>query len=643
MSIFERSFENPILVPYRDYPWEADGAFNGCPVRSGAKIHLLYRAQSLPLLHDEGEWLSISSIGHSESLDGTHFKEHRPFIEPEEHWERFGCEDPRVTRFEGKYYTFYTALGGFPFGPDNIKSAVAVSRNFRSVDERHLVTPFNAKAMSLFPERIGGKIWVILTADTDRKPSKIALASFDSMEQLWDEARWKRWYERIDEHILPLARDEDDQVEIGAPPVRTKEGWLLFYSHIDGYGTDRTMFGIEAVLLDLDDPKHVIGRSRIPLLVPEEEYEEYGKVRDIVFPSGALVRGNTVSLYYGAADTTTCVATGKLDRILEELTRDPEAYPRFERFSGNPVLEPVEEHDWEAKAVFNPAAITDDEGTVRLLYRTLASDDTSYFGYAESRDGFSISERLPDPAYGPRAEFEKKKSGGNSGVEDPRITRIGNTCHLLYTAVDAAGPPRVAYSSIPADDFFARRFERFACPKLVSPPEIDDKDAVLFPEKIGGKYVLLHRIQPSIDINFRDDLDFGGGPRDFLTHNPFIFPRRGMWDSAKVGINTVPLKTKEGWLVFYHGVSKTDHNYRVGAVLLDLEHPDRVIGRTRHPLFEPEEPYEKEGVVPNVVFPCGSVIKGDDLVIYYGGADRVVGVASTPLRPLIKRLLRDGF
>lgn len=641
MPIFERSYENPVLVPYNDHPWETDGAFNGCAVRGGGKTHLVYRAQSLSMLHDEGEWLSMSTIGHSESLDGVHFKEHRQFIVPEEPWEKFGCEDPRVTKLDGKYYTFYTALGGFPFGPDNIKVGLAISKTLKRVAEKHLITPFNAKAMALFPERIDGKLWTILTADTDRKPSKIAVASFDTEEQMWDETRWKTWYENIDRNVIPLARDDDDQVELGAPPIRTKEGWLVFYSHIDGYGTDRTMFGIEAVLLDLRDPRKIVGRSRIPLLVPEEEYEEYGKVRDIVFPSGAIVRGNTIRLYYGAADTTTCVATGRLDRLLEELTRDPTDYPRFERYAKNPVLSPDPDHEWEAKAVFNPAAIEDEKGTVRLLYRTLSSNDTSYFGYAESRDGFSISERFPDPAYGPRAEFERKKNPGNSGVEDPRITRIGDTCHLFYTAVDAAGPPRVAYSHIPAEDFFARRFDRFSEPVLVSPPEVDDKDACLFPEKIGGKYVLLHRIQPSIDINFRDDLGFAG-ERDFLTHNPFIFPRRGMWDSAKVGVNTVPIRTKEGWLVLYHGVSETDRNYRIGAVLLDLEHPERVIGRTRHPLFGPEKDYEKEGIVPNVVFPCGAVIRDRNLIIYYGGADKVIGTASTPIRPLLKRLLLDG-
>lgn len=640
MSFFERSFENPVLVPEADLPWEAEGAFNGSAVREGRRTHLLYRAQSLPHLHETGPWLSISSIGHSESLDGIHFKTHKPFIEPEEHWERFGCEDPRVTRLDGKYYTFYTALSGFPFGPDNIKVAVAISKNFRKVTERHPVTPFNAKAMALFPEKIRGKYWAILTADTDRPPAKIALASFDREEDLWNEERWNAWYADIDQHTLPLQRDPEDHIEIGAAPVRTKAGWVIFYSYIQNYRTSNPLFSIEAVLLDAENPQKIIGTTRAPLLVPEEEYELYGKVPNIVFPSGATVKGDRISLYYGAADTTTCVAFGSVKALLRELTADYGKRPRFERYEGNPVLEPDASHPWESKSVFNPAAQLCLDGKVRLFYRATSEDDTSVFGYAESRNGYKISKRLSDPAYVPREDFEKKIRPGNSGCEDARFTKIDERLYMLYTAVDALNPPRVAMTSIEGRDFMEERFDRFSKPVLISPSGIDDKDACLFPEKIDGKYVILHRIQPSIDINRFDDLDFDGETR-FLTHHPFVFPRKGMWDSKKVGISSVPLKTKKGWVLLYHGVSD-DSVYRVGVLLLDLKNPEKVLARSRYPLFEPEEPYEKEGVVPNVVFPCGSVIKDGKLFIYYGGADRVIGVATLPLRKLWEHLGMKG-
>lgn len=639
MPFFKRSFENPVLTPQNDLAWEAEGAFNGSIIREKGKVRLLYRAQSLPLLHDEGPWLSLSSIGQAESRDGVHFERHLPCITPELPWERFGCEDPRVTKFEGRYYIFYTALSEFPFRADGITVGLAVTKNFKKFEKYH-VTPFNAKAMTMFPERIGGKIYCLLSANTDRPPSTIGLASFETVEQMWDGKYWEEWYAHLDEYGLDLLRRPEDHVEIGAPPLKTKAGWLLLYSYIQDYLSGQPLFTVEAVLLDLKNPQKVIGRTHVPLLVPEAEYEFYGKVPDIVFPTSALLRGDELSLYYGAADTTTCVATASLKKILAEIKRDPQTYPQFERGRHNPILSPVAEHAWEAKAVFNPAAV-DLKEKVALLYRAMSLEDTSTLGYAESRDGLRITRRLTDPVYVPRAPFEQKLAPGNSGCEDARLTRFGNTYYMLYTAVDAAHPPRVALTTISTEDFQEGRFEHFAPPLLISPPGIDDKDACLFPETIGGKYVILHRIQPAIDINFLDHLDFDG-ETTFLSHHPFVFPRRGMWDSRKIGINTAPIKTSRGWLVLYHGVSAHDGHYRVGALLLDLEHPDCVIGRSRHPIFSPETPYERVGQVPNVVFPCGAVVRKKRLYTYYGGADQVIGVASISLPRLLTTLLADG-
>ncbi len=640
MPFFKRSFENPILVPQNDLPWEAEGAFNGSAIREKGKTRLLYRAQSLPLLHDDGPWLSVSSIGHVESTDGIHFKNHRAVIKPELHWERFGCEDPRITKCDGKYYIFYTALSEFPFRAEGISVGLAITKNFKTF-EKHHVTPFNAKAMTLFPERIGGKFWAILSANTDQPPSTVALASFESETDLWDQERWTKWYQNLNQHGIELQRSPDDHIEIGAPPIKTKEGWLLFYSYIQKYHSSTPIFTVEAVLLHRDDPRKIVARTDMPLLVPEEEYERYGKVKNIVFPTGVVLRGDSLYLYYGAADTTTCVAIGSLKAILKEMLANSKRRPQFERYRHNPVLTPVAKHAWEAKAVFNPAAI-DVPGKTIILYRAMSEDDTSVLGYAESKNGFRINRRFPHPIYVPRAPFEMKNAPGNSGCEDPRLTRFDDTYYMLYTAVDAANPPRVALSTISVDDFLAERFECFSDPVLISPPMVDDKDACLFPEKIGGKYVILHRIQPAIDINFLDDLAFDGTSR-FLMHRPFIFPRPGMWDSRKIGINTAPIRTAVGWLILYHGVSEYDGHYRVGAILLDREHPERIIGRSRHPLFSPEEDYERVGVVPNVVFPCGASVRGNKLITYYGGADRVIGVASISLPKLLKSLLADGI
>lgn len=632
----ERSSENPILVGESENFWEKEAAFNGCPVRLGRRIDLLYRAQSSRVLH-EGETYEVSSIAHATSIDGIHFEKHRRLIAPTESWERYGCEDPRVTFLDGTYYIFYTALSTFPFSADGIKVAVALSKDLKKVDERHLVTPFNAKAMTLFPEKIGGKFAAILTANTDRPPSTIGLALFDRPEDMWSEAYWEKWYSDLSSHEIPLQRNETEHVEIGAPPIRVPEGWLLVYSHIRNYFTERKIFGIEAVLLDVNDPRKILARTDAPLLVPEEEYELYGKIPNIVFPSGALLRRGKLHIYYGAADSTCAIASIDAKKLVRSLLAK-KTRAVFERAPKNPVLLPDPEHAWEAKGVFNPGAIRAG-GKSHILYRALSNNDTSVLGYASSRDGMTIDERGTEPAYQPRESFEMRAGGGYSGCEDPRLTRIEDAIYMFYTAVDGANPPRVAITSIGYRDFLAKRWNAWAVPKLISPPGIDDKDACVFPEKIGGKYVVLHRIQPSIDINFFDDLRFEDGK--LLTQGPFILPRKGMWDDQKIGLNTVPIRTEKGWLVLYHGVSSEGSVYRLGAALLDLGHPEKVLARSDAPLFSPEMEYERIGIVPNVVFPCGAVVKGGKVIIYYGGADRVVGVASMRLMDILKGLVGE--
>src|SRR3989338_7532420 len=165
MYVIRRSQNNPLLTPQTPHPWEALGTFNPSPIKKGSITHVLYRALGRPdaLMTPAG----ISTIGKALSLDGEKFQNRRQFIIPSEAWEKFGCEDPRVTFFEGTHVIFYTALGGQPFGPDNIKVACALSKDLETIDEKHLVTPFNAKAMALFPERINGKITALLTAHTD--------------------------------------------------------------------------------------------------------------------------------------------------------------------------------------------------------------------------------------------------------------------------------------------------------------------------------------------------------------------------------------------------------------------------------------------------------------------------------------------
>ena len=637
MFVVRRSSHNPILVPSRERYFDAFAAFNPSPVKRGRTTYLVYRAiSSRDVLKTPNQ---ISTIGIAASRDGRHFEKHLPFIEPKEEWERFGCEDPRVTFFEGAYYIFYTALAKYPFEASGIRVAAAVSKDLKNISARHLVTPFNAKAMALFPERVNGKVTAIFSAHTDQPPAKMVIAQADHIEDFWSKDFWNGFEERLDSCAIDPRRSDADHVEVGAVPVKTKHGWLLLYAHIENYftGGGPRVFGIEALLLDLENPRKIIGRSKGPILAPEEQYELSGYVNNVIFPSGALVSGDTLEIFYGAADTTGCRAAVNLTDLVSSMCPDKAPDWHLSRFSRNPILSPNATHTFEKKAVLNPAALRF-KGTTHLLYRAIAEDNTSSIGYATTVDGFTVSERFPDPVYAPREPFEMKKiEGANSGCEDPRLTKIGDRIYMCYTAFDGIGPPRVAATSITLKDFLARRFN-WAKPVLITPPGVDDKDACIFSERIGGKYFVLHRVGTDICGDYLNSLNFNKDKVDTCIR--VLGPRPGSWDSVKVGITAPPLKTKKGWLLLYHAISRGHHTYRVGAALLDLKDPTVLLARSTDPIFEPETDYERFGLVNNVVFPCGMIERDGTIFVYYGGADQVCGVATMKLEVLLRALTR---
>ena len=638
MYVVKRSQYNPILIPNRDHYWEEFATFNLCPVKHGKTTYGLFRAISaVDMLRTPNQ---VSIIGIGKSQDGEHFEDRIPFIEPQEEWDQFGCEDPRVTFFEGKYYIFYTALSKYPLGPEGIKVAVAISKDLKKVDERHFITPFNAKAMTLFPERINGKITVIFSAHTDSPPAKIVIAQVDKMEELWSESFWEKWNKSIDDYVIDPRRNPYDHVEVGAPPIKTKYGWLFIYSHIQNYFQSpenlNRIFGIEALLFDFNDPKKIIGRTRGPLLAPEEPYEMSGYVSDVVFPSGALLEKDMLTIYYGAADTTVCCARVNLTDLISTMCPDSSDRWYFKRSVKNPIISPKPEHPWEAQATFNPAAILLNK-KVYILYRAMSNDNTSSVGYATTENGVDIIERLADPIYVPREEFENKKiNNSNSGCEDPRLTKVGKNIYMCYTAFDGIGPPRAAVSVISEKDFLARNW-KWEKPFLITPRGFDDKDTCLLPVKFPNGYFVLHRVGNEICGDYLHSLDFKNDVVKKCIR--IVGPRANSWDSAKVGISAPPIKTKYGWLLLYHGVSKSHSTYRVGFILLDLKDPAIVLARSTDPVFEPQEQYEKVGIVNNVVFPCGMVERNGLLYIYYGGADKVLGVATMELAIVLKALV----
>lgn len=602
---------------------------------------MLYRAIS-GHRRMEGQDLRMSSIGHAVSKDGAYFEKQGLLLKPGAPWDRFGCEDPRATVIDGKIYVFYTAIGAYPFVPDHIRIGLAIFEDLTKAPVRHLVTPFNAKAMCLFPEKIDGKYVAMLSVNTDQPPSNICIAEFDRLEQMWSRDYWRDWHCDLPSHALPLKRLNTDQIEVGAPPIRVPSGWLMIYCRIQNYGHSKTLFGIEAAILDAKDPKKVLARSRVPFLTPTESYEIHGTVPNVVFPSGATLVNDELRVYYGGADTVCAVATGHWPTLLESLVPELADPPLVVRSPKNPILTSRWEHPWERMGVYNPGC-WQDGNILNVVYRGQDNSGTSFFGLATySADEMKFLGRDPDPIYSPRAYFEQKAHlEGNSGCEDPRLTMIDDTIYMFYTAYRGDSPPRVALTTISKENFENKKWETWSEPLLISPPGMADKDACFFPEKIKGKYVTIHRIEPDIVFDYRTSIDFDG-VSGWLESQDSIAPRAGSWEGIKIGANAPPIKTADGWLLLYHGVGANDRHYRLGALLLDLENPAKILGRTFDPILEPIEGYERFGQVRNVVFPCGVGQWKDNLFIFYGGADSCTCLATVSISKLILQLKADG-
>jgi len=317
------------------------------------------------------------------------------------------------------------------------------------------------------------------------------------------------------------------------------------------------------------------------------------------------------------------------------------------RSSYNPIIEP-RPYSWESKATLNPAAFITD-GKIHLIYRAIGNDDVSVLGYASTLDGFRLEERPTYSIYHKYGKFEKSEepinyvSGGgwNGGCEDPRVTLINDTVYMLYTAFDGWGSVRIALTSIKLEDFKKRKWN-WKKPILISPPGEIHKNWVLFPEKINGKFAILHSISPEIMIDYFDSLDELDGKK--FIHS--VHQNDTRWQLRERGIRGVgptPIKTKLGWLILYHAIEEHDPNrYKLFAMILDFKDPTKILYRLPGPLLEPDEYYENEGFKSGVIYSCGAVVKNERLFVYYGGADSVVCVASIMLSKLIDSIKSSG-
>ena len=215
------------------------------------------------------------------------------------------------------------------------------------------------------------------------------------------------------------------------------------------------------------------------------------------------------------------------------------------------------------------------------------------------------------------------------GIEDPRITKIGDTYYITFTAVSSNG---INVRLIKTTDFLS--FKR-----LGNIFHSDNKDCVIFPEKINGKYFALHR--PSISQFGRLDIWTAQSENltDWGNHQVLMDARIDYQESIRVGGGAVPVLTDKGWLVIYHSADKK-HRYHLTAMLLDLDDPQKVLMRSEKPLIEPTEAYEKIGFVNDVVFTCGLVQENNEVLVYYGACDERVALCKLSL-PEIYLNLRE--
>ncbi len=337
----------------------------------------------------------------------------------------------------------------------------------------------------------------------------------------------------------------------------------------------------------------------------------------------------------------------------------------FHRSAKNPILKPDKKHNWESHKVYNCAAIYED-GKYHLFYRAIGKDWVSRLGYAWSKDGKNFV-RSQKPVLVPESKWEKQ------GVEDPRISNIGDTFYLTYTAFDSI-TARLNFAV--SKNLKSWRKQGKMLPNwnwqkaggfLVRWDEIRTKTGkdwskagAIFPQKIQGKYWLLFGDSNIWLVNSKDGLRW----QPIL--KPFLKPRKEKFDSAHLEMGPPPIKTEKGWLVLYHGIDKTI-TYRLGFLLLDLENPRKILYRSEKPILEPQALYELGGLIdilpgglkamskmskrklsefvkkyqttkrqPTVIFCCGAILKDNQLRIYYGAGDSFICTATANVKEILK-------
>jgi len=327
---------------------------------------------------------------------------------------------------------------------------------------------------------------------------------------------------------------------------------------------------------------------------------------------------------------------------------------------------------FENSGVFNPAVIQDG-GKTKVFYRAVRSGNYSSIGYAELDSPTHVEMRSDKPLLIPEHPYESQ------GMEDPRISKIGKTFYLTYTAynkINALGALATStdlktFTKIGpvTPDFTYREYYHMVecCPELndkylfhykifkahglgqetSEKLIIWDKNVMFFPKKINGKFAMLHRIHPGIQIVYFDkieDLDRAFWNEYLMNlEKHIVMDPEFKYESSHIGAGCPPIETAEGWLLIYHAAEDTPKGfvYHASAALLDLKNPTIELARLPQPLISPTLQYEKEGTINNIIFPTGAIVTDGILYIYYGAADERVAVGSIPMEELLNELVKN--
>jgi predicted GH43/DUF377 family glycosyl hydrolase len=295
---------------------------------------------------------------------------------------------------------------------------------------------------------------------------------------------------------------------------------------------------------------------------------------------------------------------------------------KLERYEGNPILEPIPEHSFEARNTSNPGA-TMYNGKVHILYRC-GSDQprwnstkeypVTYVGMAVSEDGFHIDRRLDHPVLGP----EPRDGFGEHGIQDSRIAKIGDEYFITSATVSRWDDRLILHKT--------RDFEKFERVGFIQ-PEHKMRTAGLFPQKFGDDYCFLLRYEPNMWIGYTRDFKEWHDIKCIFQIKPHT------WYGRKLGMSCTPIKQDDSWMLIWHGKDDTEKGvYRLGVMWLDLEDPSKILKVQEEPIMEPEAEYEiSGGLYPYCIYAGGAVEKDGKYLVYYGAADHVAGVASVPV------------